>query len=83
MKTKTITFELNGYEIERMRRILSAIKDFNRATEEKADISYEIIQHLDFADRWLAGLIGLEQPECEHGHRNAWADYVWKEEDAD
>ena len=75
--TKTITFELNGYEIERMRRILSAIKDFNRTTEEKADISYEVIQHLDFADRWLAGLIGLEQPQCEHGHRNAWADYVW------
>jgi len=83
MKTKTITFELNGYEIERMRRILSAIKDFNRTTEEKADITYDTVQQLDFADRWLAGLIGLEQPECEHGHRNAWADYVWKEEDAD
>ena len=83
MTKKTITFELNDYEIERMRRILSAIKDFNRTTEEKADITYEVIQHLDFADRWLAGLIGLEQPECEHGHRNHWADYQWKEEDAD
>ena len=28
MTTKTITFELNGYEIERMKRVLSAIKDF-------------------------------------------------------
>ena len=83
MKTKTITFELDGYDIERMRRILSAIKDFNRTTEEKADITYDTVQQLDFADRWLANLIGLEQPECEHGHRNAWADYVWKEEDAD
>ena len=83
MMTKTITFELNGHEIERMKRVLSAIKDFNRTTEEKADITYEVIQHLDFADRWLAGLIGLEQPQCEHGHRNHWADYQWKEEDAD
>lgn len=79
MKTKTITFELDGYDIERMRRILSAIKDFNRTTEEKADITYDTVQQLDFADRWLANLIGLEQPECEHGHRNAWADYQWKE----
>ena len=38
MTTKTITFELNGYEIERMKRVLSAIKDFNRTTEEKADL---------------------------------------------
>ena len=83
MTTKTITFELNGYEVERMRRILSAIKDFNRTTEDKADITYDTVQQLDFADRWLAGHIGLEQPECEHGHRNAWADYQWKEEDAD
>ena len=83
MTTKTITFELNGYEIERLRRILNALKDFNRTTDEKADISYDIIQNLDYADQWLAGCVGMEQPKCEHGHRNAWADYQWKEEDAD
>lgn len=82
MTTKTITFELSGYEVVRMQRVLNALKDFNRTTDEKADISYEIIQQLDYADHWLAGLIGLEQPKCEHGHRNAWSDYRWMEDDA-
>jgi hypothetical protein len=81
--TKTITFELNGYEIERMRKAINAIKDFNRTTDEKADITYDVIQHLDCTDMFLAGLMGLEQPACEHGSRNVWADYVWIEEDAD
>ena len=81
MTSKTITFELSGYEMERMKRVLSAIKDFNRTTEEKADITYDTVQQLDFADRWLAGLIGLEQPKCEHGHRNHWADYQWVDDE--
>ena len=77
MTNKTITFELNGYEIERMRKAINALKDFNRTTDEKADISYDVIQNLDCIDQFFGRLIGLEQPECEHGHRNAWADYDW------
>lgn len=80
--TKTITFELNGYEVERMRKSINAIKDFNRMTDEKTDITYDIIQQLDCTDMFLARLVGLEQPACEHGNRNAWADYHWIEEDA-
>ena len=83
MTAKTITFELNGYETERMRQAINAIKDFNRATDEKADITYDIVQNLDCVDLFLGRLIGLDQPACEHGNRNAWADYMWKEEDAD
>lgn len=79
MTTKTITFELNGYEIERMRTVINALKDFNRTTDEKADITYEVIQNLDCADLFLGRLMGLDQPDCEHGNRNAWADYQWKE----
>ena len=30
----------------------------------------------------VGGDVG-DQPDCEHGHRNAWADYQWIEEDAD
>ena len=83
MTKKTISFELNGYETERMRRAINAIKNFNRTTDEKADISYDVIQNLDCIDQFLGRLVGLEQPQCEHGHRNAWADYQWVEEDAD
>jgi hypothetical protein len=83
MTKKTITFELNGYEVDRMRKAINAIKDFNRTTDEKADISYDVIQNLDCVDLFLGRLIGLDQPDCEHGHRNAWADYQWIEEDAD
>lgn len=79
--TKTITFELNGYEIERLRKTINALKDFNRTTDEKAEIGYDVIQQLDCTDMFLARLVGLEQPECEHGNRNAWADYVWIEEE--
>lgn len=82
MTSKTITFELNGYEVDRMRRAINAIKDFNRATDEKADISYEIIQNLDCVDLFLGRLIGLDQPHCEHGSRNSWADYEWVEDEA-
>mgnify|MGYP003116214583 FL=1 len=82
MQTKTITFELTSWELERMRRVLNAIKDFNRTTDDKADITYDVIQNLECADQWLANHIGLEQPACEHGQRNWYADYAWKEEDA-
>ena len=83
MTTKTITFEVDGYEIERMRRAVNAIKDFNRATDEKADISYEVVQNLDYVDQFIGRLVGLTQPLCEHDRRNLWADYQWVEEDDD
>lgn len=59
MTKKTITFELNGYEVDRMRKAINAIKDFNRTTDEKADISYDVIQNLDCVDLFLGRLIGL------------------------
>ena len=80
---KKITFELNGYEVDRMRRAINAIKDFNRTTDEKADLTYDIIQNLDCVDLFLGRLMGLDQGQCEHGSRNAWADYDWVEEDTD
>ena len=82
MTKKTITFELNGYEVERMRIIINTLKDFNRTTDDKADISYELIQQLDGADHFLAKHVGLEQTACEHGHRNWYSDYTWVEDDA-
>jgi len=81
MQTKTITFELNGWEIKHLRDIINAIKDFNRTTDDKADIGFDVIRQLDGADHWLAQRIGMEQPKCEHGSRNWYADYVWTEED--
>lgn len=80
---KKIAFELNGYEVDRMRRAINAIKDFNRMTDEKADLTYDIIQNLDCVDLFLGRLMGLEQPACEHGNRNHWADYQWTEESDD
>ena len=83
MTNKTITFELNGHETERMRTVINAIKNFNRTTDQKADITYDIIQSLDCVDLFLGRLVGLDQPMCEHGGRNVWADYEWVDEDAD
>lgn len=83
MKKKTITFELCGYEIDRLRKAINAIKDFNRATDEKTDISYDIIQNLDCVDQFIGRLVGLEQPQSDEGYRNAWADYHWIEETDD
>ena len=77
MNSRTITFELKGYEIERRRKAINALKDFNRTTDEKAEIGYDVIQNLDYVDQFIGRLVGLEQPTCEHGHRNAWADYEW------
>lgn len=80
MRTKSITFELEGWEIERMRTIINALKNFNRQTDDKCDISYNIISELDGADSFLANRIGLEQEEDE-GRRNWYSNYEWTVED--
>jgi len=80
---KTITIELNEWQLEQVRTIINALKDFNRATDDKCDIDYGLVRSLDGADTIIGGYFGLEQPKTEHGQRSWWADYVWKEEDAD
>jgi len=82
MKTKTITFTIEGWEIERMRTIINALKNFNRQTDDKCDISYNIISELDGADNFLANRIGLEQDE-EEGRRNWYSDYTWLADEDD
>lgn len=77
MESKTIKIELEGWEINRLLEIINAIKNFNRTTDEKASITYEEIRELDGADYWLANKLGMSQPDCEHGHRNMWADYKY------
>lgn len=83
MISKTITIELENWQVERMRSIINALKDLNRTTDDKADITYDQVQQLDGADHFLAERIGLEQPKLEHGGRNWYADYVWEEEETD
>lgn len=82
MTTKTIIFELEGWEIERMRTIINTLKNFNRQTDDKCDISYNIIHELDGADSFLANRIGLEQDE-EEGRRNWYSDYTWLADEDD
>ena len=84
MTTKTIVMELEGWQIERMLDIVNAIKSFNRATDEKCDIEYGLIQRLDGADNFIASFMDMEQRTCEHGNRLHWSDYRWCEpEDED
>ena len=84
MTTKTIVMELEGWQIKRMLDIVNAIKDFNRATDEKCDIEYGLIQRLDGADDFIARHMVMEQATCEHGSRMHWSDYKWCEpEDED
>jgi hypothetical protein len=79
MKSKKCKIKLEGYEIERMRRIVNAIKDFNIHTSDKAPIDYNIICELDGADDFLARHFGLVQPSETDFVRNWYVDYQWDE----
>jgi hypothetical protein len=79
MKSKKCKIKLEGYEIERMRRIVNAIKDFNIHTSDKAPIDYNIICELDGADDFLARRLGLVQPSETDFVRNWYVDYQWDE----
>lgn len=65
----------NNTDQKRLLEIVNTIKDINRTTDEKCDISYKQIQDLDYADRILADAFGFEQPKCEHGRPQIWSDY--------
>lgn len=79
MKNKKFKIELEGYEIERMRSIVNAIKDFNTATYDKAVIDYDTIRELNGADDFFARRFGLYQPSDKDFERNWYADYQWDE----
>ena len=81
MEKKKITIELNEWQLEQVRTIINALKDFNRATDEKCDIDYSLVRSLDGADVIIGGYFGLAQPKTEHGQRSWWADYRWVEEE--
>ena len=57
MKNKKCKIKLEGYDIERMRSIVNAIKDFNNITSDKASIDYDTIRELDGADDFLLGFL--------------------------
>ena len=80
LKSKKCKIKLEGYEIERMRKIINALKDFNVATSDKVSIDYEIICELSGADNFLARILGLVQPSDKHGNTNWYIDYQWDEE---
>lgn len=79
MTTKTVVMELKDWEVGRMLRIVNALKDFNRATDEKCPIDYDVIRALDNADDFLSTHLVMEQDTCEHGNRLWWSDYRWSE----
>ena len=77
-KNKKIKVELNDWEITRVLEIINALKSFNRTTDEKCPIDYELVVKLDGADHYLAKFLGLKQPETEKGYPNIYADYEWE-----
>tara|TARA_R110002110_G_scaffold18028_1_gene76216 strand:- start:200 stop:457 length:258 start_codon:yes stop_codon:yes gene_type:complete len=80
MKSKKCKIKLEGYEIERVRSIINAIKDFNIATSDKVGIDYDNIRELDGADDFLARRFGLVQPSNKDFVRNWHMDYQWDED---
>jgi len=80
MKSKECKIELEGHEIERVRSIINAIKDFNIATSDKVGIDYDTICELDGADDFLARRFGLVQPSDKDFVRNWYVDYQWDED---
>jgi len=83
MKSKKCKIKLEGYEIERMRNIVNAIKDLNITTSDKACIDYDTIRELDGADDFLARHFGLVQPSETDFVRNWYVDYQWDEKEDD
>lgn len=77
MTTKTVIIELEGWQVSRMLGIVNALKDFNRATDEKCAIEYDTVRQLDGADDFLSKHLVMEQDTCEHGNRLYWSDYRW------
>jgi hypothetical protein len=67
--------ELENWQVNRMLEIVNAIKDFNRATDEKCAIDYDLVLRLDGADNFIAQFMGMEQKNCEDGNRLWWSDY--------
>jgi hypothetical protein len=80
LKSKKCEIKLEGYEIERMRNIINAIKDLNITTSDKACIDYDTIRELDGADDFLARHFGLVQPSETDFVRNWYIDYQWDED---
>jgi hypothetical protein len=80
LKSKKCEIKLEGYEIERMRNIVNAIKDLNITTSDKACIDYDTIRELDGADDFLARHFGLVQPSETDFVRNWYIDYQWDED---
>ena len=80
MKSKECKIELEGHQIERMRSIINAIKDFNVKTSDKAGIDYDTIRELDGADNFLAKFFGLVQPWHPDFGSKWYADYQWDED---
>ena len=80
MKSKKCKIKLKGYEIERMRNIVNAIKDFNNITSDKASSDYDTVCELNGADDFLARRFGLVQPSNEDFSRNWYIDYQWDED---
>ena len=79
MTTKTVVIELEGWQVSRMLEIVNALKNFNRVTDEKCPIDYDIVRQLDGADDFLSTHLVMEQDTCEHGNRLHWSDYRWSE----
>ena len=80
MKSKKCKIELEGHQIERMRSIINAIKDFNVHTSDKACIDYDTIRELDGADNFLAKFFGMVQPIDPDFGCKWYADYQWDED---
>jgi hypothetical protein len=74
-KENIYILEITENQMLKMLAAVNAIKDFNRATDEKLDISYDVVQRLDYADDMLAFHLGFEQPMNEAGHKCRWADF--------
>ena len=72
--------EITENQMHRLLEIVNAIKDFNRATDEKCDISYDIVQRLDYADESLGINLGFEQPMNEEGYKNRWSNFYMRDD---
>ena len=71
-----LTIEVDKHDLSMLLDYINNIKDMNRTIDDRCEISYNHVCKLENADYHIARIFGFEQPTCEHGSRNWYANYT-------
>jgi len=58
----------------------NVLKELRNDTSDKVPVKYQTICELEELLYILADIFEFQQPDCEHGHRDYWSDFEFKED---